>query len=195
MLIKLAVSGGKKEQKRVSMCCRDNKCIYIPIYGNKFGILTATETKIALGKEASDGKRDFNVKPFVDIYNCSKRHSMLPFWTSHNEPYASILLDNQYFINLIDYCIRNKLKINCVKLITSQGTSYLKDSIDEIKKEMSSEKPDKILELTLSYKDNKIIVKKSGYVILASGQGFDYYENNKEKVNEIISVGFLENYG
>jgi hypothetical protein len=195
MIIKLAIGRGESEQRLISSCCKAQECVYIPIYKNTFGILTDEETKRASGQEASHSDKGYNIKPFVDIYNCAKGHSLIPFWNSHKEPYASILLDNQYFLNLLTYCIMEDITINYVDFITQQGTTVRIDEIKEIKKEFRSQNPDKAIELSLSYDDNDIIIKKSGYVILASGRGTDFYDRNKTKIIEIISIGFLDKYG
>ena len=195
MIIKLAISGGERERELIKSCCKAQKCRYIQIYKNKFGILTDNETKIALGQVASNSNKEYDIKPFIDIYKCSKTKPLVPFLMHRNEPYASILLDNKYFMNLIGYCVENNFEINYVDFITPQGTHYRKENIEETKKEFQSENPDKAVELSLSYEDNEIIVKKSGYVILASGAGLSYYDENKDTINEIISVGFSNNYG
>lgn len=195
MIIKLAIGGGERERRLISLCCEAQRCIYIPIYKNKFGILTNEETRRESGQEASDSDKGYNIKPFVDIYNCVKSHSLMPFWSSHNVPYASILLDNQYFINLITYCKMENITVNYVDFITQQGTMLRIDDIEEIENEFRHQNPDKSIELSLSYDDNDVIIKKSGYVILASGRGTDFYDRNKTKIIELISIGFLDKYG
>jgi hypothetical protein len=187
MIIKLAVSRGEREQEKINSCCQANKCRYISIYKNKFGILTDAEDRIAIGQEASDQNKTYNIKQFVDIYTCAKHKSLIPYRTSRKGPYASILLDNQYFINLISYCINKDIIINYVDFITPQGTHHTETDIDEIKQEFDS---DKAIVLSLSYEDNDIIVKKSGYIIIASGIGYNYYDENKDAIDEIIAVGF-----
>lgn len=195
MLIKLAIGDDKKGLDQISSCCQNNGCIYIPFHENKFGILTDTEYEIARGQETSKGNRGYNIKKFIDVYNCAKDRSLYPFHRSKSEPYASILLDNQYYMNLIEYCKREKLNVNYILFANSQGTHYRKETSDEIDKEFNSEYGQKAIEINLTYADNDIIIKKNGYVIIESGKGTSFYDNNKKRLDEIISVGFKNKHG
>ena len=193
MLIKLAISAGKKELDRISSCCRDYSCIYIHIYKNKFGILTDAY-ELASGQESSNDSTGYNIKKFVDVYNCAKSHPGFIFKKHQNTPYASILLDNQYYINLLTYCKNNGILINYVDFINTQGTIYRKEILDEIERELRSENHQKAVELNLTYNNSDIIIKKNGYIILASGRGTDYYERNRQRIDEIISTGFKDEH-
>ena len=194
MLIKLAIGGGETELNKISSCCKDNGCKYIHIRENKFGILTDVEYEVASGQEASNDNVGYNIRKFIDIYNCSKSPSGFIFKKQQNAPYASILLDNQYYINLLEYCKNNRIEINYMEFKNLQGSRYRKENADEIEREFRSENRQKAVELCFTYENSDIIIKKSGYVLLASGSGTDFYDRNRQKIDEIISVGFKDSH-
>ena len=190
MLMKLALYDNKKTKDNIVECCTKFHAHYIPILNNKFGILTE-DADVAFGREDGTHASDLNVKTFVTIYECvqnreSKRGSL--FGKKNITPYSGELLDNLFFKNVMYFCQKNNIELEYLRYLSNFLSEDTVTDLDEMKNIFNQMENFRILKLSLSYQDKSIIFSKNGYVDL--GLEFNFYEENEDKILEMIKAGF-----
>jgi len=192
MLIKLALYDDKKIIKDIVECCKKNNAHYLPIFNNKFGILTEN-VDITYGREDGAYSTDLNVKTFVKIYRCvldSQKHGRSIFAKKAMSPYNGKLLDNLFFKNVISYCEKNSIEVEFLRFISNLKTDLKVHKLEEIK-EVLDEKNDTIIErLSLFLKGNNIVLNKHGYVDIALE--YDSYKENENLILGMLKAGFKD---
>lgn len=193
MLIKLAICNDEKQQKYISECCEKYESLFIPINENKFGILAESPYEMSLGRESEEDVSDFNIKNFVDIYNCAKneRDTFLRIFRRQKRryevPYVGMVLDNMFFFSLFMFCETQDIPISYVYFILDDKTPYISEDPNEIKNELNKHEENKILKLCINLKNRDIIFSKSGYIDIAAK--LEFYKTNRNIIQKMISVG------
>jgi len=192
MLIKLALYDDKKIINDIVECCKKNNAHYLPVFDNKFGILTE-DVDVTYGREDGTYSHDVNAKTFVKIYRCvldSQKQGMPIFGKKAMSPYNGKLLDNLFFKNVISYCEKNNIEVEFLHII-----SYLKTDItvyepEEIKEVLDEKDGTIIKKLSLILKGNNIVLSKHGYVTIALE--YDSYKENENLILGMLKAGFKD---
>ena len=192
MLIKLALYDDKKIINDIVECCKKNNAHYLPVFDNKFGILTE-DVDVTYGREDGTYSYDVNPKTFVKIYKCvldSQKQGMPIFGKKAMSPYNGKMLDNLFFKNVISYCEKNNIEVEFLRIISHLRTDITVYEPEEIK-EVLDEKDDTIIErLSLILKGNNIVLSRHGYVNIALD--CDSYKENENLIIGILKVGFKD---
>lgn len=191
MLIKLATCE-EGQQERIDECCKKYGSIFIPLTKNKFGILAESATKVSLGKVSEEDISKFNIKAFVDIYNCSegsgKSLSCIRIFKRRDAvPYIGLILDTKFFENLIRFCIDRNIPVNYISILSNYGTFYTGEDVEEFKKLLDEGNVKAILKICVNLNDKNIIFSRSGYIDIAAR--LDFYMENCDIINKMISTG------
>lgn len=191
MLIKLAIFDNKKQEKIIIDCCKQNNTLYIPLFENKFGMLTGNH-ELSYGKEDKTYHQDFNVKTFVNIYRCVFNYyeRKSKFGKRDKVPYSGEILDNVFFKNVVDYCNEKNIEIHFLRFTSDLESDFTSDNLEEINEALNQIEIIKILKLSIILKDVEIIFNKIGYVDIGSEMVF--YETNKNDILKMIEVGFKD---
>ena len=185
MIIKLAYYNDPNQQEDIRECCESNGSLFIPLFENKFGILTKIPWVPSYGKTSTDEAIGFGVKAFIDIYNCvdkrekSKWRSKL--WKSDAAPYNGELLDNKFFLNIlfiISNDDKNAIELNHLRVVTKSGEFQELEDLDEIKMGIKKSYIKRILILSFNLGGQDITVNKNGYIDISSNEDF-FAKNSK----------------
>lgn len=200
MLIKLAFYDSESQKGEISECCELYELDFIPLVKNNFGILTEHEQKMTFGIDSGDKKPDYKIQAFVDVYNCcmereKEKHKWKTLRKITPAPYEGLLLDNLFFLNLFRFCESNEISRNYLKYIGKKGGTPHTEPIDEMTfNEFESLADESVfLKLYVKLNGSEIIFSKSGYITIVSKK--DFYEQKKDLIQNMISVGFEDQNG
>lgn len=208
MIIKLALSDNKLLWPDIKKCCIENKSSFIPIYGNIFGIASNLIGYLGFGQSSLDTDDQVDNLSFINVYQClklkmytdnKKRINNFFFRSKRIKPqnltlYSSLELDNQYFINLVNYCIHEKYILKEIEIINQFDTIYKirqNSEIVEYIRGFSSENLERIKALAIHYTNTDLFINKHGYIqIKKEPQDIDENLEISDEIRELLSVGF-----
>ncbi|MCO5382063.1 MAG: hypothetical protein NHB15_08205 [Methanosarcina barkeri] len=73
-LMKLSVYEDEDLKTIIEECCKKHGAYFIPLFDNRFAILT-NKKEVSYGVEDGSYFKDYSVKTFIDIYQCVKNQS------------------------------------------------------------------------------------------------------------------------
>jgi hypothetical protein len=193
MLVKLAMYNEKKQEKEISLCCNLNNSEFFPITKNIFGIINNDVSHLSYGEESSQSGAGIYNKMFVNIFQCVLEKEKSRF-NKYPTPYEGLILDNQFFLNLILFCKENLIKIQTVDF-TSQFETDLR-----ISEETGIEKIIEEVKENSNIKINKIVISKEKFAAMFSNLGYieissepSYFHTNLTFFQNLIKKGFEDN--
>ena len=190
MLMKLAFYDSRGDKDNIAECCTKFHADYVPIFDNKFGILTE-DYKIAYGREDWAHASDLNVSAFVDIYKCvqdceSKKKSR--FGKKRRTHYSGELLDNLFFKNVMYFCKKHNIELDYLRYVSNFESEDTTTDIGEMMDVFTQLDNFRILKLCLSLQNISIIFGNNGYVDIASDH--EFYKRNEGQIIDMIKTGF-----
>lgn len=190
MLMKLAFYDNGSGKDNIVECCIKFHAYYVPIFDNKFGILTE-DYNIAYGREDGAHASDLNVSTFVDIYKCvqdceSKRKSR--FGKKKLTHYSGELLDNLFFKNVMSFCEKHNIELEYLRYVSNFESEDTTTDIDEMMDMFTQLDNFRILKLSLSLQNISIIFSKNGYVDI--GSDYTFYKEHEGQIIDMIKTGF-----
>lgn len=192
MLIKIAMYNEKNQENDISRCCEENDSLFIPFEKNIFGILDKNPGRISFSRESANDRDGITNKTFVDIYQCllniKKRSS---FFNRDKSPFEGLILDNQFFFNLIRHCIDKSIKINYISYNSNLESDVIiedPDSIQELIKEADTDASIKIVRVSIQMNSREILFNKMGYVDIASSD-ITFFNNTKTPLINLLIKG------
>ena len=192
MLMKLAMYTEKRQERSISLCCNRNNSEFIPIQDNVFGILNNGQNALSYGRDSSTHGANVKNKIFVDVFQCtlSQREKSF-FHKSPPTPYEGLILDNQFFLNIITFCNQNGILIKELSYKSSKDTNETvegKENIEESVAIIRADQDNKIKHIVL-YKDrHSILFDKSGYVDILP-QDVQFFKSNQSFFSDLIKKG------
>lgn len=192
-LMKLAIYEDKNHENSIKDCCESNNAYFIPLFENRFAILT-TEREVSYGAEDGTHSNDYNVKTFVNVYQCvrntlNKKKKL--FGNKKSIYYSGELLDNSFFKNVISLCEENGIDIVSLKYTSNLSPDNEINDLDFIKnKIVCNPKKYKVIKLIIDIDGYDIIFNKIGYVDI--GADYDFFKDHEKLILTIIIAGLKD---
>jgi hypothetical protein len=201
MIIKLAYYNDRTQEKDIRMCCESNGSLFIPIFENKFGILTEALGEPLFGRDSGEQDNDFGIKTFIDVYNCvdklEKDKPKYLFWgRKYPVPYVGELLDNKFFLNILFVILTDKkmnVELNYLYVLTKVGTPKKIEDPHEVMKGFKEDLIERILKLSFNLEGQDITINKKGYIGISTG--IEFFKENDKVIKGLILNGFRGEYG
>lgn len=191
MLLKLAKYFEKNQEKEISLCCAENNSNFFSIKDNIFAISDFSPHKKTTGSESKGEDVGIKNETFVKIYQCSLEREKKKYFFKHLNPYEGLILDNQFFLNILLYCRKKSIRIKDLSYQTNYNTNTSVkeiDEIDEIVDDINKNDELRIKKLTIDISSIPIFFNKLGYIEIGSSE-----ETIWNETIEMIKIGFEDN--
>jgi hypothetical protein len=189
--MKLAIYNEKKQMNDISSCCIENNSEFIPIENNIFAISDITPYRKKVGRESGIESDGIKNETFVNIYRCLLERERKKLFFKHDIPYAGVILDNRFFLNLLLYCKKMSFNIKEMSYETEHDTHRTTGDtgeINEVIEEIKQKSNLCVVKVAIDMQSISIHFNKRGYIEIASQD-----RKIEPRVVDLIKIGFNNN--